>query len=130
MKSTLRQNYINCRNIFDKTLHKAERDFNNKTIDDIETSCTTNPMAFWKFMANLGPRVKKDIPIVKLNSNFTDWVPTECGVSQGHSLSSTLIAIFINDLQVKQLDIGIDLENGNICILLFADDIVILVRMK
>ncbi len=27
---------------------------------------------------------------------------------------------------MKQLDIGIDIENGKICILLFADDIVIL----
>ncbi len=34
----------------------------------------------------------------------------------------------INDLasEVKQLDIGIDIENGKICILLFVDDIVIL----
>ncbi len=32
MKSALRQNHINCRNIFDKTLLKAEKDFNNKTI--------------------------------------------------------------------------------------------------
>ncbi len=54
MKSALRQNYINCRNIFDKTLHKAERYFNNKTIEEIETSCTTNPKDFWNFIANLG----------------------------------------------------------------------------
>ncbi len=31
MESALRQNYINCRNIS----HKAERDFNNKTIEDM-----------------------------------------------------------------------------------------------
>ncbi len=39
-----------------------------------------------------------------------------------------IFAIFINDLasEMKQLDIGIDIKIGNTCILLFADDIVIL----
>ncbi len=35
---------------------------------------------------------------VKLNSNVTDWFPTESGVWYGDSLSPTLFAIFINDL--------------------------------
>ena len=69
MKSVLRQNYANDRNIFDKALRKAERDFNNKTIKDIETSCTTNPREFWNFMANLGPRTKKDIPMKVYDDN-------------------------------------------------------------
>ncbi len=65
---------------------------------------------------------------VKLNSNVTDWFPTESGVSQGDFLSPTLFAIFIKDFasEMKQLDIGIDIENGKKCILLFADNIVIL----
>jgi hypothetical protein len=68
------------------------------------------------------------ISCIKLNSNVTDWFPTESGVRQGDSLSPTLFAIFINDLakEMKDLDIGIDIDNGKICILLFADDIVIL----
>ncbi len=71
LKSALRQNYIDCRNIVDKTLHKAVMDFNNKTIEDIETSCTTNPTEFWNFMANLGHRVKKDIPMKVYDNNDT-----------------------------------------------------------
>ncbi len=70
-KSALRQNCINCRNIFDKTLHKAEMDFNSKTIEDIETSCTTKRREFWNFMANLRPRVKMDIPMKIYNNNDT-----------------------------------------------------------
>ncbi len=67
------------------------------------------------------------LPCVKLNSNVADWFPTESGVCQSDSLSPTMFAIFINDLasQKKQLNIGTYIENGNICILLFADDIVI-----
>ncbi len=63
---------------------------------------------------------------VKLYSNVTDYFPTESGIRQGDSLSPTPFAIFINDLasEMKQLDIGIDIENGKICILLFADDII------
>ncbi len=45
MKSALRQNYINCRNILTK-LYTEKRGFNNKTIKDIETSCSTNPKEF------------------------------------------------------------------------------------
>ncbi len=58
---------------------------------------------------------KHPLSCVKLNSNDTDWFPTEGWVCQGDSLSPTLFAIFINYLasEMKQLDIGIDIENGN-----------------
>ncbi len=50
---------------------------------------------------------------VKLNSNVTEWFPTEGGVCQGDSLSPALFVTFINDLVsvIKYLDIGIDIEN-------------------
>ncbi len=65
---------------------------------------------------------------VKLNNYVTDWLSTESGVRQGDSLSPTLFAIFINDLanELKELDMGIPFDKDKICILLFADDIVIL----
>ena len=65
---------------------------------------------------------------VKLNSYMTDWFTTESGVRQGDSLSPTAFAIFINDLakEMKDLNVGVDIDGEKICILLFADDIVIL----
>ncbi len=48
----------------------------------------------------------------------------------GDSLSSTLFGIYINDLakEMKQLNMGIPWDNDKICILLYADDIVILAK--
>ncbi len=65
---------------------------------------------------------------VKLNNYETDWFSTESGVRQGDSLSPTLFTIFINDLakELKELDMGITFDKDKICILHFADDIVIL----
>ncbi len=65
---------------------------------------------------------------VQLNGYHTEWFPTESGVRQGDSLSPTLFALYINNLAetLKQLNIGINFEQEKVCILLFADDIVIL----
>ncbi len=65
---------------------------------------------------------------VKLNDYFTDWFNVDMGVRQGDCLSSTLFALFINDLalEIKQMENGIMINGQNICILIFADDIVLL----
>ena len=50
------------------------------------------------------------------------------GVRQGDNLSPTLFSIFLNDLAtgIKNLNLGIDIDNYNLTILLYADDIVLL----
>lgn len=47
---------------------------------------------------------------------------------QGDNLSPTLFSIFINDLatEVKELNKGVQMNNEKNCLLLFADDIVLL----
>ena len=65
---------------------------------------------------------------IKLNNLHTDWFNTENGVRQGDCLSPTLFAIFVNDLavQLKNLNLGVEVANEKICLLMYADDIVLL----
>ena len=65
---------------------------------------------------------------VRVNSHKTDWFEVNCGLRQGCILSPLLFNIFINDLAVylKSLNIGIQIDDDNVCILLYADDIVLL----
>ncbi len=65
---------------------------------------------------------------VKINDYKTDWFPTESRVRQGDALSPTLFNLYINDLakDLKELNMGLPYGNETLCILLYADDIVIL----
>ncbi len=57
-----------------------------------------------------------------------DWFNTKAGVKQGDSLSPTMFGLFINDIveDIKSVNTGIEIDDHNICILLHADDIVLL----
>ena len=65
---------------------------------------------------------------VKVNNHHTDWFQTKTGVMQGDSFSPTAFNIFINDLamSLKELNIGVKINNMCIPILMYADDVVIL----
>ncbi len=59
---------------------------------------------------------------------LTDCLDTNADIKQGDSLSSTMFGIFINDIieDIKSVNTGIDIDGHCICILLYADDIVLL----
>ena len=67
---------------------------------------------------------------IRLNSLYTEFFNTKSGVRQGDNLSPTLFNIFINDLirEIKQLNIGVNIDNIIISILLYADDIVLIAK--
>jgi exonuclease III len=65
---------------------------------------------------------------VQVNEHYTGWFPTLCGVRQGDNLSPTLFSLFLNSLaeELKALEKGVKIDNEDVCILLYADDIVLL----
>ncbi len=65
---------------------------------------------------------------VRINNVLTDWFLTGSGVKQGDSLSTTLFSLYVNGLaeNIKKLNIGITVNDQNISILLYADDIALI----
>ena len=63
---------------------------------------------------------------VRINGLKTDWFDVNIGLRQGCNLSPTLFNLFIDDLAVSVKGKGIDVGDENICILMYADDLVLL----
>ena len=65
---------------------------------------------------------------VRVNSLTTDWFNVSGGLRQGCILSSLLFNLFLDNLVnfFKSLDIGISIGDEKVCILLYADDIVLI----
>ncbi len=66
---------------------------------------------------------------VRVNGLMTERFDVELGVKQGCVLSPTLFNIFVNDLagEIKDLKASIDIDGYNLGILIFADDIALIV---
>ena len=81
-----------------------------------------------KFYNSVKALYAKTSACVRLNNNFTNWFETGSGVRQGDCLSSTLFALFVNDLAVglKDMKKGVKLNQLEVCLLMYADDIVLL----
>ena len=103
---------------------------------------TINRSLLWKRLSDIGisgrmfQAVKSLYTTVKscvrLNSYRTDWFDVNCGLRQGCVLSPLLFNLFINDLAVflKSLDLGVKVNNEKVCIMLYADDIVLLAETE
>ena len=62
------------------------------------------------------------------NDYFTPLIAVSQGKKQGCKLSPTLFSLYINDLasEIKQMNLGIDIDELQLSILLYADDIALI----
>ena len=98
--------------------------------------CINRDFLFYKLLKNnIGGKIyyaiqelyNETVSCVQLNHMKTEWFQTLYGVRQGDNLSPTLFNIYINDLaeELKSMNLGIKMGDLHICILLYADDIVL-----
>ena len=85
-----------------------------------------------KFLQEMKALYTNTKSAVKINNHLTPWFSTKSGVRQGQNDSSTMFAIFINLLAVhiKSVGVGLQLDNIQVSILLYADDIVLLAETE
>lgn len=62
---------------------------------------------------------------VKVNEHLTPFINVHQGVKQGCKISPTLFSLYINDLanEIKQLNLGVEVNDLQLSLLLYADDI-------
>ena len=65
---------------------------------------------------------------VRLNGHCTDWFAVGSGLRQGCSLSPLLFNLFLNDLalKIKAVSKGVMIDDERVCILCYADDLVLI----
>ncbi|CAG2200582.1 unnamed protein product [Mytilus edulis] len=65
---------------------------------------------------------------VRINGQLTDWFNVQCGLKQGCLLSPLLFNVYVNGLvtYICSLNAGINIDEENVSILLYADDLVLL----
>ena len=80
-----------------------------------------------KFYRTSKTLYRNNVSCVKINNCNTAWFEISSGVRQGDTLSPSLFSLFINELAVelKNLNIGIDINGKTVCTLFYADDIVL-----
>ena len=81
-----------------------------------------------KFLSALQSLYENVKCAVKVNDCLTPWLKVDTGVKQGCLLSHILFAIYINDLteRINRLGCGIQIDNIQLSILLYADDIAVI----
>ena len=101
---------------------------------------TINRPMLWKRLTDIGISGKMFQAVkslytsvkscVRVNSYRTEWFDVNCGLRQGCvlTLSPLLFNLFIDDLAVflKSLDLGVKVADENVCLMLYADDVVLL----
>ena len=78
-----------------------------------------------KFYRTIKTLYRNNVSCVKINDCNTDLFKISSGVRQGDTLLPSLFSLFMNDVELKNLNIGIGINGKTVCTLFYADDIVL-----
>ena len=81
-----------------------------------------------KFFSNLKAIYNNVKCSVRINGHLTDWFSVNTGLKQGCLLSPVLFNLFMNDLTLalESTGLGIAIDGNKVCILQYANDIVVM----
>ena len=104
-----------------------------KAYDSIDRDILWNKLAGMGMKGKMLSAVKSLYSSVKscvrINNKCTDWFDVAVGLRQGCCVSPNIFNCFLDDLAtvIKDLDIGVNIGNGEkLCLLMYADDVVLL----
>ena len=100
--------------------------------DDFLNSALKNIGINNEFLNIMTALYKKTECTIKINDKVTDWFQTYAGIRQGQNDSPTQFAIYANSLaeDIKSLGPGIKIGDTLICLLMYADDIVLIAESE
>lgn len=82
----------------------------------------------WAYLSAIQSLYTNAISCVRMNGMLTDWFTQSTSLSQGCPLSPILFNLFINELafKIQAIGKGIGVDNEEVSLLLYADDVVLL----
>ena len=102
-----------------------------KAFDNVDIECMLSKLLangisgnFYRIVKNLYTAPKSCVLVNNLKTNYFE---VQCGVKQGDIISPTIFSLYINDLvnELNSLNLGVPIDDENVCALLYADDIVL-----
>ncbi len=61
VRKQLQHKFLDASTVFNKTLRRAERNYNKHVQNEIESISTENPRQFWEYIKKLGPKTNAKI---------------------------------------------------------------------
>ena len=107
-----------------KTAHET-KDFNHTRPKIYRRSVKT---VFHALMSSLKVLYENVNCAIRINDHLTPFIDVHQGVKLDCKLSPTLFSLYVNDLaqEIKSLTIGVDIDEVQLSILLYADDVALI----
>ena len=69
VKKHLKNEFFECRKRFNRLLRQEKRNHDRSAVIELDNINTSNPRKFWDTLKKLGPKRKKDVPVIIKNDD-------------------------------------------------------------